>query len=152
MRCSVYYYCPFGASQSLLMLIHQVFCCSDIRKCLYLSVTANFGKGCSVYYYCPFGTSQSLPMLIHQPFCCFDVGNCLFTCNWCTPRRSVVKIHSLFSDNGKHLSSNVNCSSDRKTWPCRVYTKASFILRVTLGSPVAEAVFAVLHLGRIEEM
>ena len=37
-------YCPSGTSENVSRLIHQVFYCTDIRKCLHACIQVNFAS------------------------------------------------------------------------------------------------------------
>ena len=56
-------------------------------------------------------------------------------------------ILGLFSDIGNCLSSRVSCSFDRNRCVSSCLYQCVFYRSLSVGSPVAEAVFIVLHLG-----
>ena len=102
-----------------------------------------------LYSYCPSGTSGSvfrwyirLSIVQTSKNLCLHVFN-KFYCG-------VMVIHCLLSDIGKCLRSGVSCSSDRNRCILSCFFSSVFYPTVSVGSPAAESVFTVFHLGRME--
>ena len=96
------------------------------------------------------GTSKNDLKLIHQVYWCSDIRKCLNTRIQHFLNCGVMVIHCKLSHIRKCLNSGASCSSDRSRCVLSFIYSCMFCPSVSVGSPAAESVFTVFHLGKTE--